>query len=84
MNNNVIDATEVFIGKRILHTLEHMLTEADANLIPFYEIIEEDEIDYLELMLYDTRDGSKIVIDRAPTVVFKDRYYNNEPLFSII
>lgn len=81
--DNIIDAQEIFLGQKIITALENMLTDSDKHLVPMYEIAEDEGTDYLELMLYDINDGSRIVIDRAPTLVFQQRYENHEPLFSL-
>lgn len=81
--DNVINARSHFLGKVLLDTLEKM-TQQQLHLHPYYLLLEEDGEDYIELRIKDIKTNVHTVIDKAPIIVYNDRYVNGESLFEIV
>lgn len=84
MTNTVIDATQMFLGKRMLDILDKALNETVERYRPFYLTYENEGVLYLELCLRDTEDDSIIVVDNAPMERYVERLQENKPLFTFL
>ena len=72
MTDNVINAEELFLGKRLLNELDRMIEGYTERYHSFYRIYEIEGQDYLELCLKDLNDDSIIVVDMKPIEKYKD------------
>lgn len=83
MSNNVIDARELFLGKALLNALDAKISAYKHQYHSYYLLIEEDGEDFIELRLHDLNEDTHIVIDKAPMIVYRERYENGKQLFEI-
>lgn len=72
MTDNVINAEDIFLGKRLLNELDQMIEGYTDRYHSFYTIYDIDGRDYLELCLKDLNDNSIIVVDMKPIEKYKD------------
>lgn len=66
MSENIIDAKSLFIGKRLLDSLENRIYDYREKYHPFYTTYEMDGKEWLELCLKDLENNSIIVVDMNP------------------
>ena len=66
MSDNVIDARSMFIGKRLLDSLEKSIDHHKDRYLSFYFTYENEGQEWLELCLKDLQDNSIIVVDSKP------------------
>lgn len=66
MSDNVIDARSMFIGKRLLDSLEKRIEHHKDRYLSFYLTYENEGQEWLELCLKDLQDNSIIVVDSKP------------------
>lgn len=72
MTDNVINAEDIFLGKRLLNELDQMIEGYTDRYHSFYTIYDINGRDYLELCLKDLNDNSIIVVDMKPIEKYKD------------
>lgn len=66
MTTNVINATDIFLGKRLLTELDRLIEGYTDRYHSFYTVYEIEGNDYLELCLKDLNDNSIIIVDMKP------------------
>lgn len=66
MSDNVIDARSMFLGKRLLDSLEKSIENHKDRYLSFYLTFENEGQEWLELCLKDLMDNSIIVVDSKP------------------
>lgn len=66
MSDNIIDARSMFLGKRLLDTLEKSIESHKDRYLSFYLTFENEGQEWLELCLKDLTDNSIIVVDSKP------------------
>jgi len=82
MTDNIIDARVQFLSKALIDRLEVMI-QKQCNYHCYCLHLEEDGEDFIELRIKDIENNVHTVIDKAPVLVYSNRYENGKPLFEI-
>jgi hypothetical protein len=83
MQNNIIDAREMFLGRALLAALDAKINAYKEQYRSYYLLVEEYGEDFIELRLHDLNEDMHIVIDKAPMIVYLERQENGQALFEI-